>query len=103
MSKHHMGIITCPKCGKESDFMIWDSINTTIDPEMKDKVRTGEAFIFQCPNCGERTNVNYTTLYHQMEDNIMIYYVVGDPQEAVEILSGNYASSLSVEFKIENT
>ena len=49
MSKHHMGIITCPKCGKESDFMILDSINTTLDPEMKDKVRTGEAFIFQCP------------------------------------------------------
>lgn len=51
MSRHSMEKITCPKCGCESDFMIWSSINTVLDPEMFAKVRTGEAFAFTCPEC----------------------------------------------------
>lgn len=38
MSKHHMEKITCPSCHHEGDFEVWDSINTVLDPEMKEKV-----------------------------------------------------------------
>ena len=48
MSKHHVEKITCPHCHKESDFILWDSINTSLDPEMKAKVRSGEAFKWVC-------------------------------------------------------
>lgn len=75
MSRHSMEKITCPKCGCESDFMIWSSINTVLDPEMFEKVRTGEAFAFTCPECGHTAGVEYGCLYHQMNDEMMIYYV----------------------------
>ena len=75
MSRHSVEKITCPKCGKESDFMIWSSINTVLDPEMYEKVRTGEAFAFRCPDCGNVAGVDYGCLYHQMNDEMMIYYV----------------------------
>lgn len=87
MSKHHYETITCPNCQKESDFMIWDSINTMLDSDMKEKVRNKEAFKFSCPHCGYEAIVNYTTLYHQMEDKVMIYYINGDPTEAIKLLS----------------
>ena len=69
---------TCPKCGKDHPFVIWKSINTTLDPEMKAKVKDRSAFLFECPSCGEKTYVDYGLLYHQMEDRIMIDYAVSD-------------------------
>lgn len=91
MSKWHMQKITCPKCGRESDFKVWSSINTVIDPDMKEKVRNLEAFRFVCPHCGADANVNYGFLYHQMEDHIMIYYVTDEEgfQAACGMLSGD--------------
>lgn len=89
MSKHSREKIKCPKCGKESDFMVWQSINTTLDPDMKEKVRTGEAFLFTCPDCGEKTSVFYTTLYHQMEDHVMIQLNLGgNIEESIEFMKG---------------
>ena len=39
MSIERTEIITCPKCGKNSSFTIWDSLNTMLDPEGKEKHR----------------------------------------------------------------
>ncbi len=84
MSQHHTETITCRGCGTDSAFTVWDSINTMLDPDMKEKVRTGEAFLWECPSCGERHLIEYATLYHQMEDHLMIWLVPGDPARAVE-------------------
>lgn len=89
MSSHYFEKISCPKCGAEVDIALWRSINTMLDPEMKEKVRTGEIFIFNCPKCGGNTNLVYPLLYHQMEDEIMIYLV--SPEEVnktVEMFQG---------------
>ena len=39
---------------------------------MKEKVLNQSIFLYTCPNCGETFRLNYPTLYHQMEDLIMI-------------------------------
>ena len=81
MSKHHIEKVTCPSCHHEGDFEVWDSINTVLDPEMKEKVLNQSIFLYTCPNCGETFRLNYPTPYHQMEDFIMIYLV---PESEVE-------------------
>ena len=87
MSKMRTTKITCPKCGKEHDFTAWDSINTQLDPEFKEKARSGEIFRFVCPDCQAVTNVMYQCLYHQMEDKVMIYFIPNGPvDEAVRVL-----------------
>lgn len=93
MSRNHIEKIVYPKCNTESDFVLWDSINTMLDPEMKAKVRTGEAFRWECPKCGYRSNADYATLYHQMEDHVMIYYVPGDKTEAIGFMKGIFRNS----------
>lgn len=75
MSKHHTEEIVCPECQHKGIFEIWDSINTVLDPEMKEKVLNQSIFSYTCPNCGETFQLAYSTLYHQMEDLIMIYLV----------------------------
>ena len=82
MSIHRTETITCPKCGKQIPFTIWQSVNTDIDPEMRDAVKDLSIFRFTCPNCGYTAPVNYDFLYHQMRDKIMIQYAESD--EAVE-------------------
>lgn len=73
MSQSAMQEITCPKCGKKTSFLVWDSINTMENPEMKEKVRNDEAFRFHCPACGASALLNYNFLYHQQEDKVLIY------------------------------
>lgn len=90
MSKISEETIKCPKCGKESKFVMWSSINTVLNPEMKKKVLTGEIFKFKCNKCGCEARINYSSLYHQMEDRIMIYYVQNeeDYESACNMFSG---------------
>ena len=66
MSRHHMEKVTCPSCHHEGDFELWDSINTTLDPEMKEKVLNQSIFLYTCPSCGKTFRLNYSTLYHQI-------------------------------------
>ncbi len=90
MSKPAKISITCPSCQANSDFIMWESINTVLDPEMKSAVRDRSAFLFTCPNCGAQTYTDYGFLYHQMEDHIMIHYAYSDEnaEEAYNIYSG---------------
>ena len=48
MSKHHMEKIICPSCHHDGDFEVWDSINTVLDPEMKEKVLNQSIFLYTC-------------------------------------------------------
>ena len=81
MSKSREVNITCPICNETNKFTIWDSINTMLDPELKEKAKDGSIFVFECPSCREKTQINYPCLYHQMEDEIMIYYATNDEDE----------------------
>lgn len=92
MSLKKTELIKCPKCGKEHPFTIWGSVNTQDDPDMRYKVRSGEAFRFDCPECKTGVNVNYDILYHQPEDKLMIHYCTTQEgyDEAYAILTGEH-------------
>ena len=78
MSKVFNHKLKCHECGTESDFMLWESINTQLDPEAKKKLISGELLKFRCPHCGFESLVQYGTLYHDMEKKTMIRLVVTD-------------------------
>jgi len=104
MSSHREIIITCPKCKRYHPFVIWDSINTTLDPEMKAAVKDRSAFLFECPTCGEKTFVDYGFLYHQMEDRIMIHYANSDEnaEEVYKMLTGEDPMGMIQDLRKEN-
>ena len=76
--------IECPLCHKEVELKMWSSINTLENPEYKDAVRDMSAFEFICPECGEKYYLDYGFLYHQMEDKIMIQYIMAEEDEDSE-------------------
>ena len=96
MSIKHEVDVTCPNCKKAHPFGVWESINTSVNPEMKSAVRDKSAFLFVCPTCGEKSLIDYGFLYHQMEDKIIIYYADSDAraEEIKTMLAAEDASEM---------
>lgn len=96
MSIKKTELITCPDCGKKSEFVIWKSLNSQLNPEAKADMLSGKLFQFICPHCHSSHNVDYGFLYHQMEDQIMIQYSTTDEnvEEGIEsfekMTNGNF-------------
>lgn len=95
MSKNRTVTVCCPECKKESEFTVWDSINTSIDPDMEAKVRDRSAFLFHCPDCGGETYLDYSFLYHNMDKKLMIQYA--DTDEAAAEFIGALEESWSTD------
>ena len=72
MSKLRTIKLTCPNCGEEFKFDLYDSVNVSINPELKDKVIDGSIFASICPKCSHVEALLYPLLYHNMESNYMI-------------------------------
>ena len=73
-------MILCPHCHRTAYFNIWNSINTKTHPETYGQVRNLSLFRFCCPYCGQTSTINYSFLYHQMENGLMIYYIPEDEE-----------------------
>lgn len=54
MTKYHDVDITCPYCGRTGPFRIYDSINTVLDPELKEALFDFSLFTFTCPVCQKK-------------------------------------------------
>ncbi len=51
MSKTNVYTLNCPRCGTENHITVWESVNVTLDPDLKRMVLDGSIFEHQCPEC----------------------------------------------------
>lgn len=63
----------CSKCGEKHSVTVYKSINVSENPELKDKVRSGELFLWECPHCGQMNLARYETLYHDPASKLMFW------------------------------
>lgn len=84
MSDSYINVLMCPKCGHKQKFRMWKTINTADDPQMKAAVRKKENFRMVCDKCGEVINADHPFLYHEPENQLMIYYVREEDNETVQ-------------------
>ena len=79
MSRPDQTTIECPACGREDTFTIWQSMNVTLDPRLKEELLSGELMTFTCRQCRQQAPVQYSFLYHDMKRRRMIWLItVGD-------------------------
>lgn len=64
--------LTCPYCNKTSTVDLYQTVNVTLDPDLKEKVFNRELFTFTCPHCGEKAILNMPLLYHDMDKQFLI-------------------------------
>ena len=63
----------CKRCGAESSIPSIPLINTSINPELKERLLSGGLFIWECPKCGERNLATFPLLYHDPAEKVMIW------------------------------
>ncbi|MEJ5328560.1 MAG: CpXC domain-containing protein [Desulfobaccales bacterium] len=74
MTKLSSQMVQCPDCGQQQEVVLWDSINVTLDPELKEKLFQGKINIFDCVACHYTTFINYPLLYHDMNRGFLVQY-----------------------------
>ncbi|NLJ93931.1 MAG: hypothetical protein GX326_00330 [Clostridiaceae bacterium] len=85
----------CPICEKEVETNIVSNINVTLNPELKDKLFSGELFLHECTNCQSKIQLNYSFLYHDLKNKFLISY--GTEAKYVQELIDNLQFELSEE------
>lgn len=85
--------VICPKCGKQHEMEVFESINVARQPELKASVLDGSIFDFVCPECNTTVEYLYNVWYHDPEKKLMIFLAAGEEEEA----------ELAIERIIENS
>ena len=75
MSIINEALAPCTKCGQQQKVTVYRSINISENPEVKDKVKDGSLFLWECPHCGQVNLVRYETLYHDPAAKLMVWLI----------------------------
>ena len=64
---------------------VWNRINVEENPELKDRVKDGSLFVWECPHCGKTNLARYQTVYHDPEGRLMVWLLPPGslPEESV--------------------
>lgn len=63
----------CSNCGEENILSAYHSINVAEDPELKNGVKDGSLFMWECPHCGARNLLRTEVLYHDPDRKLMVW------------------------------
>lgn len=77
MSKQIIKEIDCPHCKEKAELKMWDSINASLNSDLKEKVKNGTIFDWECPHCGKTARIMYPFLYIDMLNYFMVWF--GNP------------------------
>ncbi len=75
MSIINEALAPCSKCGQQHKVTVYRSINISENPELKEKVRDGSLFLWECPHCGQVNLAKYETLYHDPAAKLMVWLI----------------------------
>ncbi len=67
--------IQCPKCSKEQEAELYESISVQTDPLLKDQLLRNQLNLVRCVSCGFAFRVDKPLLYSDIERRLMIYLI----------------------------
>ncbi|MFZ1319994.1 MAG: CpXC domain-containing protein [Ignavibacteria bacterium] len=74
MTKLNITFVNCLECDYQNNVELYESVNVTIDPDLKEKILDDSFKKFVCENCKFESKLEYGFMYHDMEKQIMIVY-----------------------------
>jgi hypothetical protein len=66
--------LSCPKCGNSQEVTVWDSLNISLDSNLKDRLFSGEINVFRCNTCDCEAFINRPLLYHDKDREYCVQY-----------------------------
>ena len=85
MSSYQKQNVKC-SCGKDFEWDLWDSVNVTTDPDLKEMLLNGQMNVVVCPYCGLLFYYEKFLLYHDEKKRYLFYIYNHDCKEDREIL-----------------
>jgi transcription elongation factor Elf1 len=87
--------VTCTNCGLKTEVVFWNTLNAQINPEDKQLLLEGKVNLFECPSCGHQAWLNTQMLFHDMEQEYVVYLFYPDQIDSPKFLnsfskSGSY-------------
>jgi hypothetical protein len=81
MSQRKTYHIACPQCGQQQDVHLYDAINATREPALRDALMENRLNAVACRACAFSFRVDKPLLYHDPGRRLMIYWIpAGDDQ-----------------------
>lgn len=87
MSIYRNTKVTCPRCNSINDVLIWETINSQLNPEAKEKLLSHDINKLKCIKCGFEAMLRVPLLYHDMVEKYMVQFFPFDMIEKENILS----------------
>ena len=85
MSRSHSETISCSTCRNIQEFTVWESVNVSVDPELKQLLLNGDLTTFHCANCGHEAHVAFDCLYHDMDRSLALWLKYPDDSGTAHI------------------
>ena len=90
---------TCSACGKQSEIPVPNRVNVKDSPDLKDRVRDGSLFVWECPSCGSVNLYRGECLYHDPDNHQMFFLLppgslAPENEQALEAQSAALSESL---------
>jgi len=60
-------------CGNAFEAWVWQSVNVTASPELRETILKGEMNVVKCPSCGSRFHVEIPFLYNDVKHGEWIW------------------------------
>jgi hypothetical protein len=100
MSSNSLLEVECPSCKAKQDILIWQSINVTRDPDLKEQLFTGKINYFSCGNCDFEGFITAPLVYDDMERKICVNYVPVEYLEDEEYLKGSFTPDAKIRLSL---
>jgi len=84
----------CIGCGAHCHVPAVDIVNTKENPELKEKVLSGELFMWKCPSCGTVNLAHYPLLYHDPDTKLLFWLSDGDAAVEAQMAAAIKAQGL---------
>lgn len=81
----------CSSCGNIHEITFFNGINTREEPDLKDKVKDGSLFLWECPRCGKTNLVSGQVIYHDPDEKLMFWLLPPGsvPEDKVAIIENS--------------
>ena len=73
MSVSHEQQYHCPYCGEEFTITVYDTVTSTKDPDLRDRVLSGDIFQHTCPHCHKEFMIQNQLLYSDAEHKFVLW------------------------------
>ena len=72
--------LDCPNCGNSQEVTIWQTVNVTLDPSLRELLAERRINAFHCGECGLAAYLGVPLLYHDMRRRFCVQFY---PAEAI--------------------